>query len=91
MEEVHGGARLEFEMKIIQAYQNNPLCRQVHEGVNIREEVVDYLMNSREEFHHSREEFHQPGKIGATFGVMVAEEVKNGVRYMQRTGVGGAL
>ena len=61
-------------MKIVKSFQNNALARQIFEGIMIREEEVDYFLNSQEEFH-------QPGEIVGSFGVMNAGEVQNGARY----------
>ena len=58
IEDVHGGddTGVEYDMKITHRFKNDPLGRQVMEGVAIRETVADNLMNSKDEFC-------QPGEI----------------------------
>ena len=43
-------------MKVLEVLKNDPLARQVMEGVKLREIEADHIMNSKEEFH-------QPGEI----------------------------
>ena len=64
-------------MKIIRSYQQKPLARMVHEGVLIRESVVDILLNSKEEFV-------QPGEVVQSYGPIPAGEAINGARYVRR-------
>ena len=58
VEAVHNGNEdgIEFRMKPTDFFKNDPLGRQVMEGVKIRELKVDNIMNSKDEFH-------QPGEI----------------------------
>ena len=55
-EEKHGGENIDINMEIIASFKDDALGRQVMEGVIIREEVADEILNSREEFH-------RPGQI----------------------------
>ena len=43
-------------MKVTDVFKNDPLGRQVMEGVKIREMKADHILNSKDEFH-------QPGEI----------------------------
>ena len=58
MDEVHEGKNtdIEFGMKVLEVFKNDPLARQVMEGVKLREIKADNILNSKEEFH-------QPGEI----------------------------
>ena len=58
VDEVHEGKEqgIEFDMKVTEVFKKDPLGRQVMEGVKIRENKADHIMNSKEEFH-------QPGEI----------------------------
>ena len=55
---VHGGNEesVEFEMKVIKIFKNDPTGRQVMEGIAIRELEADHILNSKDEFH-------QPGEL----------------------------
>ena len=48
-------------MKIKHVFKNDPLGRQVMEGVQIRELKVDHILNSKDEFH-------QPGEVIPVLG-----------------------
>ena len=47
---------VEFEMKVIKIFKNDPTGRQVMEGIAIRELEADHILNSKDEFH-------QPGEL----------------------------
>ena len=58
VESVHNGNEegVEFEMVVTDIFKNDPMGRQIMEGVKMREMIVDHIMNSAIEFH-------QPGEI----------------------------
>ncbi len=75
--EVHERDHMEMKMEVIKKFQNTALARQVFEGILIREQKVDYLLNSKEEFH-------QPAEIVTTHQAVGADQVENGARYYRR-------
>ena len=58
VESVHNGNEegVEFEMVVTDIFKNDPMGRQIMEGIKMREMKVDNIMNSKDEFH-------QPGEI----------------------------
>ena len=60
-EDIHDNSNdLEFEMEVMETFRYDALGRQVCEGVMLREEVAEHIMNSKEEFR-------QPGEIICTY------------------------
>ena len=58
VDEVHEGEKrdIHFGMKVLEIFKNDPLARQVMEGVKLKEIRADHILNSKDEFH-------QPGEI----------------------------
>ena len=60
MKEKHDGNNVPFEMKVIKAYQHDPLGRQCAEAVQIKNVEPSKRINNKTEFH-------QPGDVKVVY------------------------
>ena len=55
--EVHNGENVEFEMKVVKSFLNDPTARQIGEGLYIREMDPDKKINSKQEWNQPEDIF----------------------------------
>ena len=55
--EVHNGEKVEFDMKVVKSFQNDPLARQIGEGICIREMDPDKRINNKQEWNQPEDIF----------------------------------
>ena len=75
--EGHNGRKVEFSMKVIKAYQHDPLARQCAEAVWIRKVEPQKRINNKNEFH-------QPGDIEAIYENNENQEFKK-IKNLQQS------
>ena len=76
MKEKHDGNNVPFEMKVIKAYQHDPLGRQCAEAVQIKNVEPSKRINNKTEFH-------QPGDVEFVYEKNENENQKKKKRMMQ--------
>ena len=76
--EKHQEENVEFEMKILSAYQHDPLSRQCSEAIWIRSIEASKRINNKKEFH-------QPGEVEITYSKNVNEDFKRKTEKIKRS------